>query len=78
MNNATDYIEVSDIIYLCMKPSNGYSYGDIMFMANRQAGQDVSVFVEPAIQYLEKNGDIVASAMNATGGRYAYAYYRKQ
>jgi hypothetical protein len=78
----TDYIEVSDIIYMSMKPNKGYSYGDIEAMANRQAGEDVSMHVEQALQYLESNGDVAAAprstAMAVPGGRnYAYMYYKR-
>jgi hypothetical protein len=81
IKESTDYIEVGEIIYGTMKPGKGYSYGDIEAMANRQAGENVSMHVESAIQYLESNGDITAAArptaMGVPGGRnYAYMYYK--
>jgi hypothetical protein len=52
----TDPQEIADIIYSAIEIGEKGDYSRFLQFANREAGSDVSVYVEPALQMLVDDG----------------------
>ncbi len=60
----TDPQEIADIIYSAVEIGEKGDYSRFLQIANREAGSDVSVYVEPALQMLVDEGTFQRTSDN--------------
>ena len=61
---ATDPQEIADIIYGTIEIGEEKDYSELLQIANREAGGDVSVYIEPALQMLVDDGTLERTPNN--------------
>jgi len=61
LKRATDQQEVADVLGSALKKGQSYTYDELAALARKEAGSDVSTYMEAAISILVEDGALTKS-----------------